>query len=357
MNIRHLLSKLEFSDDIKYNKTFSIVTYTVLCLVASFMTLLNIITHKGFLTACTAVFAFLCVINIMLALSGEILLRISKILFSIEVVLMFTFFLVSGNPEGFSAIWICMLPSLGMFFFDRTRGSIICGFMLVIMIFFLWTDIGNGYLMYQYTDSFKMRFPVLFIAFYALAFLLETLRSNAYSSMKKMREYYQDLSIRDQLTGMFNRQGMYSELEKRAEYATGSKIGIAMFDIDFFKSVNDTYGHNVGDLVLKEVAKTIKSNLDSVVCRWGGEEFVAIFLEKNVTPDDLENVRKIIEEKEFTDENEKFGITISIGVCEKAIFEVEKIDKLIEAADTALYQAKETGRNKIIYYEKKQINC
>lgn len=337
--------------DISNNKWFRIGTYGVLGVVALGMTILNFSMQKGWLTMATAIFAGVCAVSIVLTLIGEICGKIAKVIFAAAVVCMFTFFLVSGNPEGFSAIWICMLPSLGMFFFDRYRGTILCAVMFFILVFFLWVPAGEQLLMYNYTATFKMRFPVLFLAFHALAYLLETLRANAHARMQWMQDYYQDLSIRDQLTGMFNRQGMYSTLESEPKYAADAKLGVAMFDVDFFKSVNDRYGHNVGDEVLKSFAAILKSTLGCLVCRWGGEEFVAVFTEDELGAEDWERVRRVISEQRFTAGEETFGITASIGVCSMEGVPVAQIDSLIGRADEALYRAKTTGRNRVIYCE------
>lgn len=340
----------DITDDIRREKSFIIGTYGVLCIVSLVMTVMNVITSKGMLTYCTGIFSAFCVVNIILTLAGQKAATVGRFLFSAEVLMMFTFFLVSENPDGFSAIWICMLPSLGMFFFDRIRGSAICLAMFIIMIFLLWTPIGNSYLMYPYTATFKMRFPILFVAFHLLAFLLETLRTNAYKKMKQMQDYYKDLSAKDQLTGIFNRQGLFSEIEKTLNFDVAKKIGVVMFDIDDFKKVNDTYGHNAGDEVLRVIARIISENLSSVVCRWGGEEFLALYVDESVKFDDLENVRKSVEQYEFKAGDLKFGVTVSIGDFNAKCESLDDMDLLISKADKALYKAKNTGKNKVIYF-------
>lgn len=241
-----------------------------------------------------------------------------------------------------------MLPSLGMFFFDRFRGTVLCLGMFAVMAFFLWTPYGNSFLMYSYTDTFKMRFPILFVAFHLLAFFLETLRTNAYKRMKEMQSYYKDLSVKDQLTGIYNRQGLLSEIEKIADFDTPQKVGTVMFDIDDFKKINDTYGHNAGDEVLRVIAGIIDDNLDSTVCRWGGEEFLSFYLGSAVSAEDLENVRRSVEEKVFVSENREFHVTVSIGNFTAECLSMKEIDRLISKADKALYKAKNSGKNTVI---------
>ena len=341
---------LDLINDINQNKLFLIGTYTVLGFVSTVMTILNILTDKGYLTICTGVFALLCVVNIVLSLCGPRCRSAAKVLFAVEIMCMFTFFLVSGNPEGFSAIWICMLPSLGMFFFDRYKGSLLCVVMFVIMVFLLWTPFGQTFLMYPYTASFKMRFPVLFVAFHVFALFLETQRDNTYKEMRRMQNYYHELSLRDALTKVYNRQGLYSVLEVAPIYNNAGRLGAAMIDIDDFKKVNDTYGHDLGDEVLKAISEIMVSNLHSIVCRWGGEEFVSVFADDSVTVENLNQIRTLIQSKEFTAEGKTFHISVSIGVCSSDDAEVRKIDNLISKADIALYHAKNNGKNQVIEY-------
>ena len=349
-----LIRKIDFKkliiSDISNSKTFCIVTYAVLGLVGLVMTLLNIATDKGWLTFSTAIFAVACAANIVLTVLGPPTAEAAKILFAFAVLVMFTFFLVSGNPDGFSSIWICMLPSIGMFFFNRKRGSILCGAMLLILIFFLWVPFGQTLLMYDYTQTFRMRFPILFMAFFLLAFLLEMLREGAYNEMIRLQQYYEDLSIRDPLTGILNRQGMYSALEESEKFRKAKKIGVAMFDVDHFKEVNDKYGHNVGDEVLKTFSHTVNESLNGVVCRWGGEEFVAVFCDDDLKVEDLEEVSRIVKSHTYYAEEKSFRITASVGICTEPDFDVANIDLLIEKADEALYNAKDTGRDKIVLY-------
>ena len=336
-------------DDISSNRSFSIGTYAVLGVVGLIMTVLNVYTDKGFLTLCTGVFTVLCGLCVGLTLIGTVLTHVARVLFAAGVLCMFTFFLISGNPDGFSAIWICMLPSLGMFFFNRFRGTAMCAVMFAVLVFLLWTPYGQGLLMYDYSATFRMRFPVLFIAFHALAFLLETLRVGAYNEMREMQEYYRDQSLRDPLTGLLNRQGMYSLLEKDEKYAQTPTLGIAMLDIDYFKEVNDVYGHNIGDEVLKTFSSIVQENLDSIVCRWGGEEFVVIFTQDAVHPAGFDLLRGLFEQHVFSDGERNFHVTVSMGVYTTTDFDLQGIDALIGRADEALYKAKANGRNCVVY--------
>gem|GEM_PF-2549150 len=153
----------------------------------------------------------------------------------------------------------------------------------------------------------------------------------------------------DQLTGLYNRAGieelLSSELVRSQRY--GNPLSVMVFDIDHFKTVNDTYGHDVGDRVLKEVALRVKDSVRSVdfVGRWGGEEFLVILAE---TP--LSNAAIAAEGVCKTVERGEYGIdrlvTVSVGVA--AFHEDSHVDSLVKRADLALYEAKRTGRNRVV---------
>ena len=338
--------------DVSKNKSFRIGTYAILGIVGIAMTILNVTTDKGVLTIFTAVFSGLCALCIGLTLIHPVTAQIAQIVFGIGILFMFTFFLVSGNPDGFSAIWICMLPSLGMFFFNRQRGSLLCITMFFILIFFLWVPYGQSFLQYEYTATFRMRFPILFVAFHMLAFLLETLRVNATKELIRLQDYYHELANRDPLTQIFNRQGLYSVVENDPKYTKAKSLTAIIFDLDHFKKINDIYGHDIGDVVLKEFAAMVEESLPAVSCRWGGEEFVTISPDSAVTPADLEELRRKVARHVFDDGERSFTITVSAGVATEEGLSVQAIDSLISRADDALYKIKSTPeRNKIMYYE------
>ena len=333
------------TDDEKRKELQYVGIFILLGLVSAFMTVLNVITHKGILTISTAVFAVLCFVNYLLVKKGRETGRtIASILFSIEIFLLFLFFLISGNPDGFSALWIMMLPACGMLLFGRKRASILCAIMFAILVFFFWIPAGRSLLQYEYNQTFIMRFPILYLAFFLLSTLLETIRFVTQDELDKMREKYRYYAEHDYLTKLLNRQGLeewYSAFTNLGDQA------VMMIDIDHFKQVNDSYGHDIGDLVLASVAQRIEKEANTKVCRWGGEEFVVWFPEeKNMC--DPERVRAQIEKMEINIPNsEKFiHVTVSIGVMRG----VGELSALVKAADEAMLLAKNKGRNRTEYH-------
>lgn len=160
----------------------------------------------------------------------------------------------------------------------------------------------------------------------------------------------------DALTGLLNRKAMDEVLREETQRDKESRdedLCVLMLDIDKFKRINDSYGHLVGDKVIRYVANVIKknANAEAKVARFGGEEFVVLLPDVSLSTavNIAENIRKAQEKGRLvtTSANETIGkVTISVGVTHYAAG--EPIDTFIERADKALYQAKTTGRNRVV---------
>jgi len=163
----------------------------------------------------------------------------------------------------------------------------------------------------------------------------------------------------DALTGVYNRYG----LNEQTDVLFGSKnkaafnnCSVAMIDIDFFKKTNDNYGHVVGDLVLKEIAAKLRQNIRhrDILARYGGEEFIVVLPDTNKT-DALvwaERVRELVSMEPVLVHQHTITITLSIGLVDLSAEKHVSLDDAIREADIALYQAKETGRNRVCYFNR-----
>lgn len=168
------------------------------------------------------------------------------------------------------------------------------------------------------------------------------------TEIEKEKQHYRELSIRDPLTGAFNRKKFSEEIIREVDRAQryNRPLSLIMFDIDFFKNVNDTYGHQVGDTVLIQITEIISARIrkTDLLARYGGEEFIIIAPE---TPLDqameiAEKLRMTVEEYDF---KEAGKITCSFGTSN--LEQDEVVHDLIRRADQALYQAKNSGRNNV----------
>jgi len=160
-----------------------------------------------------------------------------------------------------------------------------------------------------------------------------------------------DRATIDRLTGVANRQSLlaqlFAEVERAARYER--PLSVAFVDIDHFKAVNDTYGHAVGDVVLRGVAQTISDNLraSDMIGRYGGEEFMLILTETNVEEGATltEKLRTLVQRQRFyIDGGPEISVTISIGIA-GGLGTNLRMDALVRDADAAMYSAKSLGRN------------
>jgi diguanylate cyclase (GGDEF)-like protein len=158
----------------------------------------------------------------------------------------------------------------------------------------------------------------------------------------------------DHLTGLFNRRAFFSRVETEPNEKEGNIGAFLLMDIDHFKSINDTYGHSLGDTMLEGIGKLLKSKTRSVdtLSRWGGEEFL-LYL-NDVTEENAlaiaESLRVRVELLSFQYKEESVRRTISIGIFNHK--SNVKLDTAIDCADKALYQAKSKGRNCVVVYNK-----
>jgi two-component system cell cycle response regulator len=183
-------------------------------------------------------------------------------------------------------------------------------------------------------------------------FQYEELSARIYSLMKRAKSFEQ-LAFRDPLTGAFNRRyfdhQVSLDLQRAERYLT--PISLVFIDIDRFKSINDTYGHHVGDLVLQGLAHLLQSNLRStdLLARFGGEEFVIVLpgthVENGIKV--IENILELARKQPVAqNEGQSFHITFSAGVAEW--HESMSIHEWVKLADSAMYNAKQQGRNRVL---------
>ena len=175
-------------------------------------------------------------------------------------------------------------------------------------------------------------------------------------SLTEGRNKAVQLSYRDSLTGLYNRRFFTQRLKEETSRSNryNYQLTCLLLDIDYFKSINDNFGHTTGDVVLKKFADKLKQCVRDVdiLARYGGEEFVVVLphtkREHGVVL--AERIRKKIEQGIFEFNGNKVDVTVSIGVASLEYPSIGNEQQLIEQADQALYQAKRTGRNRVVAY-------
>jgi diguanylate cyclase (GGDEF)-like protein len=183
---------------------------------------------------------------------------------------------------------------------------------------------------------------------------ISSIRRELSVSRKKLQSSFtviREMAIHDDLTGFYNRSHLMDliESENNRSVRTGSVFSLVMMDIDKFKKINDTYGHQIGDQVLRTFAAVIRSILRKTdFCgRYGGEEFLIVLTQTDLQAAKLfaERIRDCVENSFFPDLGPDSRVTVSIGLAEHRM--QENIEKTISLADESLYKAKKRGRNRV----------
>ena len=344
-SIKERISSILLNEDQRYRFQFLCV-YGLLSLISGGMTIVNIFTHKGALTWATLVFAVLCAAVFLLLFRRRIHLNVSKAIFVVSFYLLLTFFIVSGNPDGFSILWVCLLPACGLLTFGRKGGTLLCLGMLAILLFFFYTPWGLSLLQYPYAATFRMRFPLLYVAFYFASLLLETIRMLTQKKLVETQELYRYLYAHDALTKLYNRHG-FNERMDRFFTIKQKDLALIILDIDHFKVVNDLHGHLAGDAVLQSAGNAISQAVGErgCVCRWGGEEFAVLIPGCADPARETEELLLAIRALSVPTESEPISITVSVGAAlAHSTADVNAV-QLVNAADACLYRAKERGRD------------
>ncbi len=175
----------------------------------------------------------------------------------------------------------------------------------------------------------------------------------------RMRNILQKQATCDELTGLYNRRFLREILEKEFYHATRYQTDLSciLFDIDFFKKINDTFGHTFGDLVLQGVSSTLRKVIrkGDILFRHGGEEFIILLPNTDIDGAMIvaEKIRSTCEAQTHNDGINVTTVTVSLGVASTNLHHPSHGKKLVELADRALYQAKVEGRNRAKVYEDK----
>ncbi len=259
------------------------------------------------------------------------------------ILLFFDFLLIDGGLEKTGIYWIFVYPTLAFFLKDRLIGiywNLAFVLSIIILLFLDKHKIVNL--------TFSEEKVILALVTYSAIFIIMVfIKSNISFNYEKIEK----LATTDSLTGIYNRfqilKLLKTEIEKALRY--NKTFSIILFDIDNFKSINDNYGHQKGDYVLKKVTEIFSKNIRKTdyFGRLGGEEFIIITPEIDAKSALIvaEKLRKLLEKSKFDDVGQ---ITASFGISE---FEKGKdVNQLLKEADDALYLAKRKGKNRVCIY-------
>lgn len=252
-----------------------------------------------------------------------------------------------GNSFCFQLYSLSMIPIIFYteYMAHKMKRATVSGTLVSLLIVFIYVVCSGYNLFYDPVYKVDEVYSIVFwivnslTVFSFLIFYSRFLVTMIISSEEKLT----DMALKDRLTGLYNRHYIIGCLEN---VPADSEAFVAIADIDDFKKINDTYGHNAGDYVLAHLADIMRKNFASeTVSRWGGEEFL-ILLEKSSDPLVLESFRQTVEKEEFVFEGTKIAVSVTIGYAMRK--GEASIDSWVQTADGKLYEGKKSGKNRVI---------
>jgi len=276
---------------------------------------------------------------------------VSRNIFVSLIIVLFLYLTCTGGENNTGPLWLYVLPPF-LFYFANIRAGVILslGMLGGVTLIFRFPELP--FVFTRYSTDFQVRLLSSLTFSTLFTFIIEYSRQTARQELVRMAQLYERVSRTDELTQLSNRRDMRYHLDK--EFSRFKRhhhhFSVILLDVDHFKLINDTYGHDAGDHVLVEIAQLLREtsrDLD-LVARWGGEEFL-ILLPNTTLLQALtlaERIRIRIDQHSINYKGQNLRVTASCGVC--SINQTRDLKQLLIQADLNLYQAKERGRNQVI---------
>jgi len=279
-------------------------------------------------------------------------LELLRVVFIAVITGLLTFVVLNGLEEGAGILWLYVFPPMVFYVSNLRLGAILCAFALAIITLVL-TPLGPMlFNVHPYPPAFSLVLVLSLTFVMVFSFVLDRSRRQHAERLRSMAEMFEYAAKHDALTGLYNRReathrlaGEYSRFQRNKQL-----FSVVLIDIDHFKRINDTFGHDTGDEVIKEVARRFEAGCRQMdmVARWGGEEFL-VMLPGAVSADAVataERIRQHMAKVPIDAGNRPLQVTCSFGVAE--IRDSDTIQALLQRADEHLYKAKTSGRNRIV---------
>lgn len=295
-----------------------------------------------------------CMVGAVLNLVNLIFLRITKkyqvaCLVIVLLMTLLTIYLVcSGGSNNTGPLWFYVMPILTFYVLELRYGLLTLVVLELLLIYILLVP-ENPILFADYDPYFISRFLGSLFAVSILAFAYEYSRQDWQKEIVGLSDALDKISRTDELTGLTNRRDMTERLEEEVARFKQNKrpFSIIVGDIDYFKQINDKYGHHCGDMVLKEIAHVMDSltKEQDRVSRWGGEEFLVLLPDTNIEKGHVvaERLRQLVANLRILYDQQTIHTTMSFGVAE--FNGSQDLTESMKTADNNLYYSKKNGRN------------
>jgi diguanylate cyclase (GGDEF)-like protein len=309
-----------------YNRQYSIVAWNLLAIFGTFFVLLYMRKRKN--------------------------APIAYWIIGVGSILVFSGTTIFGRTEVSIFLWAFLLPAVSFSVMGDKKGL-----MIVLVSFcvglFLMTAPEILFHSPSYSFPLVVRFSVIYLMMTFIIYYYESSQRMLIRYIQEERDEFENASKYDMLTGLSNRREIIEkmEIEWERHLRVGKPFTIIMGDLDNFKSLNDTYGHDAGDYVLQTIGSILRNQVRGIDCpaRWGGEEFLIILVDTDLESGQrvAERIRRKIENTNFSHKNKKLPVTITFGLSVYQNTD-DSIDKSIKRADKALYEGKNQGKNIVV---------
>jgi diguanylate cyclase (GGDEF)-like protein len=297
-------------------------------------------------------------IDLLVAITLYFVLRTQRVAkWEITIALVAAVFLllpilaISGGVNSQIAYFLPLMPIMAALIGGRVESLCIGVFLVIVtMVSTCFSqyiiDLNGGTYTHEESTNrgFWLVITMIFSMFFGRFFL---------QKYTELTDQLKDENLQDHLTGLLNRRGLNLHFTRAFNSVSpSSPLSLMLIDVDYFKQINDKYGHDVGDICLLEVATSLKNTLrkNDIIARFGGEEFIIVLpnTTKTETTTIAEHIRNTISQGVFSPF--KLSLTITLGLTE-TIEENDTILKMIKRADKALYKGKDKGRNRLEWSE------
>ena len=346
----------------------------VLSTMLFFISIVASITHlikdtdKTFGIIMTAV-CVICLSTFLLTIFVNKRQNIWRRIFMGLMVVFFGYLCYDGGPDGFLHIWILLIPAFSFITFGLIEGFAVVIPVALAMVAFFWWPLADfrkyaaeqaaaqagGTPVYidgqvaVFSVNLRIRLTLIYFVSMMLGYFAELVRLIAAKRLRGYTENFKYASMHDSLTGLANQNFLAKFLDETYQNKTDkTTLGCLFVDVDSFKTVNDTYGHLFGNVVLVKIAEILSQEKEAFVCRWGGDEYVVCL--RDISEEELlrigERYRKAISECKFKD-YPKFHITVSVGAVVLPVDETFNFDHVLDLADFANRTAKNNGKDNV----------
>lgn len=259
--------------------------------------------------------------------------------------------LVKGAPNGGSLMWFILFPPMVMLSMGHKLGTLLFGVFYFFLCAVMATPL-HSLLSEPVSQGIRLRFLLVMLGAFVFSWWAEFLRFHTLHALRQTSEFMEKEAHTDPLTRVGNRRAFeryFQEVGSKARRENGC-FSLLLIDLDHFKSINDTHGHDTGDQVLIHLAQSMLSHTRPMehVFRWGGEEFIALLpgVDAESAAGAAERLRRYVEQTPYRSGAQEIPATVSIGIYTGG--GTGSLDDVIAVADHHLYAAKESGRNKVV---------